>query len=189
MSTTAPLVQDLSYLAQTPAHKDGIAQTVAVGSPSHPSLIEVIRRPGAFTSGAFSLVSLPPGALFARITTATPAPAKAYTSVQISPTEHVELNSDLVYCNHSCEPTVVFDMSQMAVRVVPDRPLKIGDPLTFFYPSTEWNMAQPFTCTCGTVACKGWIQGAERMPQEVLDAYWLNPHIEALLAAREKSNR
>ena len=152
--------------------------------PTHPGLIEVVKRPGAFQSAAFSLVSLPAGAVVTEVTTATPAPVKAYTSVQVSRDAHVELNSDLVFCNHSCEPSVVFDMERMQVRVVDDRPLAAGQALTFFYPSTEWSMAQPFDCTCGADACKGRIHGAGMMPETELRGYWLNKHIIDMLAER-----
>lgn len=154
--------------------------------PSHPGLIKVIRSSKPFGSGAVSLVDLPPGALFAKITTATPG-TKAYTTVQTGPDTHVELNSDLVFCNHSCRPSLNFDMSRMEVRVVDDRPLRVGDALTFFYPSTEWDMAQPFNCNCGAGegVCKGWISGAKNMSRDELKGYWLNPHIEEMLNRRD----
>ena len=47
----------------------------------------------------------------------------------------IELHSDLVFCNHSCRPTLVFDMAKLEVRVADDRPLSVGDDLTFFYPT------------------------------------------------------
>ena len=53
--------------------------------------------------------------------------------------------------------------------------------LTYFYPSTEWSMAQPFTCFCGTPACKGLIDGAGKMPREKLEGVWLNGWIRDLL--------
>lgn len=109
--------------------------------PSHPDRLYVNRSAKAFGSGAYSRIDLPAGALFAKINTATPG-RKAYTTVQTGPDSHIELNSDLVYCNHSCAPSLVFDMARMEVRVVGDRPLKNGDALTFFYPSTEWDMDQ-----------------------------------------------
>lgn len=142
--------------------------------------LHVNRSSEAFSSYASSLVSLPAGSVFSRITIATPA-KKAYTSVQTSENTHIELNSDLVYCNHSCEPTLVFDMHKMEVRVVDDRDLKEGDALTFFYPSSEWDMDQPFDCNCNTPKCCGRIAGAKDMDENVLRRYWLNPHIEALL--------
>ncbi|KKK25502.1 hypothetical protein ARAM_002060 [Aspergillus rambellii] len=152
---------------------------------THPGLIRVIRSPKAFASGAVSEVALPAGAVLAKITTATPG-TKAYTSVQTGRDTHIELNSDLVFCNHSCAPSLNFDMHRMEVRVVDDRPLAIGDALTFFYPSSEWDMDQAFQCTCGAgEKCRGWIQGAKSLSREQLAGYWLNPHIEEMLQERE----
>jgi hypothetical protein len=155
--------------------------------PTHPECLRVNRSTKAFASGAYSLVDLPAGAVFAKITTATPG-KKAYTSVQTGRDTHIELNSDLVYCNHSCTPSLVFDMARMEVRVVDDRPLKTGDALTFFYPSTEWDMDQAFQCTCGAGegVCRGYISGAKNMSSDQLKGYWLNDHISELL--NEKTN-
>ena len=74
-------------------------------------------------------------------------------------------------------------MKAFEVRVARDRPLTAGDELTFFYPSTEWDMAQPFTCSCGAPdgRCKGWIAGASRLGKEKLQGYWLNEHIVSRL--------
>lgn len=151
------------------------------------SLLRVVQgdKNTSYSSKAVSLVSLPPGALLTKITTATPASHRAYTSVQVSADADIELNSDLVYCNHSCNPSVVFDMAKFEVRVVDDRPLKAGDDLTFFYPSSEWRMQQPFGCGCGAgEKCLGTVKGAEFLGEDVLRKYWLNPHIEELLSKR-----
>lgn len=160
--------------------------TTTTPPPTHPNLIQVVRSTKAFASGAYSLVDLPAGALLAKINEATPG-KKAWTSVQTGRDTHIELNSDLVFCNHSCAPSLNFDMHRMEVRVVDGRPLKRGDALTFFYPSTEWEMDQPFTCTCGAGegVCNGVISGAKNMEKERLERYWLNPHIEQLLRERQ----
>lgn len=55
--------------------------------------------------------------------------------------------------NHSCSPTAYVDLSsklpeQWCVRTTPAG-LKAGEAITFFYPSTEWDMAQGFDCACG----------------------------------------
>ena len=73
-------------------------------------------------------------------------------------------------------------MAASEVRVADDRALQPGDPLTFFYPSTEWEMAQPFRCACGAEegVCKQWIAGAKQMRREELEGYWLNVHIKEL---------
>lgn len=148
--------------------------------PSHPESIQVVKGDQPYTSSARSLVALPAGALFSKITTAIPAPRKTYTSVQTGPGVNIELCSDLVYCNHSCSPSIEFDMSTLEVRVARDRPLRVGDELTFFYPSTEWDMTQPFNCTCGSQNCLGFIAGSKDMDMAVLSGYWLNAHVKQL---------
>jgi len=145
------------------------------------SILEVRYSPLAFASGAYSLINANAGSQFTRITGTSPA-TKTYTSVQIGPRDHIELNSDLVYCNHSCAPSLEFDMKKFEIRVVKGKDLKIGDPLTFFYPSTEWDMAQPFDCNCGAKECHHWIDGAKNMDRDILGKYWLNEHIASLLA-------
>ena len=82
---------------------------------------------------------------------------------------------------------MVFDMQAWEVRVNPDLEggLKEGDELTFFYPSTEWSMAQPFECLCKTSECKRTIKGAKDMRLSDLDDYWLSEHIKELLHERD----
>lgn len=152
--------------------------------PSHPTTIQVVKG-APYQSSARSLVSLPAGALFSKITTAIPVAHKTYTSVQSGIGLNIELCSDLVYCNHSCSPSLEFDMSKFEVRVSRDRPLSVGDELTFFYPSTEWNMVQPFRCNCRSEKCLGVISGSESLAG-VRKQYWLNEHIVEL-AAKEIS--
>ncbi|PLB47655.1 hypothetical protein P170DRAFT_437437 [Aspergillus steynii IBT 23096] len=152
--------------------------------PTHPGKLHVHRSSKPFASGATSQTSLPAGSVFTPIT-GTTSSHKAYTSVQTGRDSHIELNSDLVYCNHSCAPTLDFDMHAMQVRVVAGRDLKVGDPLTFFYPSSEWEMDQAFECMCGAESCKGFIKGAKEMSRDQLKGYWLNPHITELLDERD----
>lgn len=81
-------------------------------------------------------------------------------------------------------------MHKFEIRVARDHPnggIKAGDELTFFYPSSEWSMSQPFECKCGAGEgiCKGTISGAKEMGRERLKGYWLNPHIEELLDEME----
>lgn len=79
-------------------------------------------------------------------------------------------------------------MTKYEVRVVSERPLKRGDDITFFYPSTEWNMQQPFECNCGGDACLGLVRGAEYLDDKSLKKYWLNSHIERLLEKRKNGD-
>ncbi|KAJ9499839.1 hypothetical protein H2202_004829 [Exophiala xenobiotica] len=164
------------------------AHTDVHAAPAHPSVIRVVRESGFHASYAVSEVSLPAGALFARL--ASPplsfAEAKRWSTVQVSETQHIELNCDFLYVNHSCEPSLEFHVVPdseepvIEVRVAARKGVKAGDELTFFYPSTEWEMEQPFQCGCGTASCKGLISGAKDMTPEQLRGYFLNAHIEDL---------
>ncbi|MCJ1269492.1 hypothetical protein MMC22_009384 [Lobaria immixta] len=155
--------------------------------PSHPGLIEVVGSDKPFGSYAISLVSLPAGAHFANITNHSFVDDRTYASVQVSSDRNIDLNSDLLYINHSCDPALEMDMSRFEVRVSRSRALTKGDLLTFFYPSTEYQMAQAFDCHCNTPRCKGRIVGAELMAlNNDLQGYWLNEHIEHLLKENEK---
>jgi hypothetical protein len=145
--------------------------------------LQVISSTKAFSSFATSLIALPRGALFAPMLGSTPSP-KAYSSVQSGPNTHFELNSNLLYCNHSCVPSLEFDVARMEVRVSRERDLKVGDHLTFWYPSSEWEMAQPFECGCRDSGCKGQIWGAGEMNEGFVREYWLNEHILRMLDER-----
>ena len=77
-------------------------------------------------------------------------------------------------------------MIKFEVRVADDRPLEIGDELTFFYPSTEWEMSEPFVCECQSKngkRCEERIAGAKYAKKTSLESNWLNPHIRDMLAA------
>lgn len=50
------------------------------------------------------------------------------------------------------------------------------DSLTV-YPSTEWNMAQPFDCSCKTPRCLKLINGAAHIAPSTLSTYFVNAHI------------
>jgi hypothetical protein len=60
------------------------------------------------------------------------------------------------------------------------RDLSSGDELTFYYPSTEWEMDRPFDCWCGSEACSKKISGAKDMPIQELQKFRLSPHIKKL---------
>ncbi|KIE02585.1 Post-SET domain protein, partial [Metarhizium majus ARSEF 297] len=156
--------------------------------PSHPAVQEVVINEQEFTTKSYSKVTLPPFAVFAKLAfpPCTVADEPTYATVQMGRHSHFNLNSDLLYINHSCEPSLIFDTGNMNVLVGP-KGLKPGDELTFFYPSTEWHMNQPFTCLCGHPTCRGTISGAKDMTPQQLHGVWLNGHIRDLLDDRNCS--
>lgn len=77
--------------------------------PSHPEIQDVVINPGEFASKSLSKVALPPFAVYAKLSfpPCTVVPEATYATVQMSKDQHVMLNSDLLYINHSCEPSLV----------------------------------------------------------------------------------
>ncbi|GAP90085.1 putative galactose-proton symport [Rosellinia necatrix] len=159
-------------------------------NPDLDRLMVVKKTAGDFRSWSESLVDLPAGAVFARITGVTVSRSASWSSVQAGRSLHIELNSDLVFTNHSCAPTLEWDMERMEVRVHRNRDLKKGDILSFFYPSTEWEMSQPFDCWCGAGKgiCFGRIEGAVRLDPERLKGYWINGYIKEMLEETSTNN-
>ncbi|CAO3684302.1 unnamed protein product [Umbelopsis ramanniana] len=152
--------------------------------PTHPEqfLVKWIGDPENYNSKLLTARSYKKGDVIASLEGLTAGP-KAYSSVQISEDEHVELNSDLLYMNHSCSPTVVIDLKRRVVLANVD--LAIGDEITFFYPSTEWDMAQPFDCWCGSSSCIKTVQGASKIDTATLKNFQLSEHIQRLLEKRD----
>ena len=81
--------------------------------------------------------------------------------------------------NHSCDPTTIMDTTRMLVFA--RRDLAPGDELTFFYPSTEWEMSSPFICLCGAPNCIHVVAGARFLPLSTLEDHFLNHHIRELM--------
>ncbi|KAI1314751.1 hypothetical protein EDD11_001766 [Mortierella claussenii] len=149
--------------------------------PTHPGLFEVVYAEGDYNSKLVACKPYAKGEIITKVEGVTSGP-KRYTSVQVGKDDHIELNSDLVFMNHSCNPTVSLDTDTMTVVAVVD--LKEGDSLTFFYPSSEWEMDQPFPCWCGAEKCVKSIQGAKFLSKETMSRYFVTKHIQELLNER-----
>lgn len=106
-----------------------------------------------------------------------------YLTLQKDDGLHITLSpSFLQYVNHSCSPNAFFDTTAMLFVALSD--VKEGEELTFFYPSTEWEMAQAFLCRCGGTECLHSIQGAAFLPDEILRRYRLTDFILRKLTQR-----
>lgn len=81
--------------------------------PSHPDIQEVIINEAEFTSKSLSKISLPPFGFYAKMSfpPCTLADVPTYATVQFGRDKHLNLNSDLLYINHSCEPSLVSFLS------------------------------------------------------------------------------
>jgi len=104
-----------------------------------------------------------------------------YLTVQVSEHKHIYLFPEyLQYVNHCCEPNVIFNTTTMQLECISD--IETGEELRFFYPATEWKIAQQFICNCGKPSCVGLIQGAADTPTEVLNKYKLTDFIKSMAA-------
>lgn len=81
--------------------------------PSHPEIQEVLINEAEFTTKSISKIALPPFGLFAKLDfpPCTVAAEPTYATVQMGRDKHLDLNSDLLYINHSCEPSLVSNSS------------------------------------------------------------------------------
>lgn len=103
-----------------------------------------------------------------------------YLSVQVADDRHIHLAPEfLQYINHSCAPNVFFDTTKG--EVVALRDIAANEEITFFYPSTEWTMTQPFACFCSAANCLGQIQGAAHLQRQALRQYRFAEHIQQKL--------
>ena len=99
--------------------------------PSHPDIQDVIINTHEFTSKSLSKISLPPFGLFAKMDfpPCTHASEPTYATVQYGRDKHLNLNSDLLYINHSCEPSLIFDTATQNIVAGPNG-LRVGEELT-----------------------------------------------------------
>lgn len=88
----------------------------------------------------------------------------------------------------SAPPPQILDIASLSFLAGP-KGLVPGDELTFFYPSSEWAMAQPFDCFCGAPTCRGRIDGAGNMTAKQLEGVWLNGYIREMLAEKEANGQ
>ncbi|KAG9128151.1 hypothetical protein FRC07_004263 [Ceratobasidium sp. 392] len=156
----------------------------------YPGLFKINFQPGDFNSGLICLQSFKAGKIITRLTGTTQT-KKSWSSVQYGtdPDANIELNSVLVYVNHSCSPNAAFDLNssnktEWNFRALRD--IHPGQELSFFYPSTEWNMDQGFQCKCGSENCLGYINGAKYLTRAQLEERdFVSSYISELVDQRD----
>ena len=118
----------------------------------------------------FSVVDFQPGDIICEFGAAAILPAPSFLTVQVGINEHIYLQPGVLqYINHSCSPNVFFDLTNF--KAICLRAIRKGDELFYFYPSTEWEMAEPFQCLCGSPNCLGRIAGAAHLSKDVIQNY------------------
>jgi len=130
-----------------------------------------------------ALQSFQPGEVIAGFSAGTIGAEPTYLTVQVDVGKHITLQPEfLQYINHSCSPNVFFDTTTM--QLVALKEIQQEDEMTFFYPSTEWEMIQPFNCYCGSPNCIGEIKGAAFLTKNIWKQYRLTDFIQQQLARR-----
>jgi hypothetical protein len=127
----------------------------------------------AYGSALFANRSFAAGETIASFRQA-PQAEKSYLTVQVGPGKHVQLDV-LSHLNHSCAPNTLIDCEARTVTALRD--IEPGEMLSFFYPSTEWEMDRPFICQCGAPDCVKIVAGARYLSPEVLSRGFVNLHI------------
>jgi hypothetical protein len=108
-------------------------------------------------SGLFAARSYRKGEVVARFPQVFVAEPAAHT-VQVDDRVHLDTSGDPTrLLNHACEPSCVVD--PVSYEVVALVELSAGDEFTFDYLTTEWELAAPFPCRCGSEACVGEVRG------------------------------
>ena len=142
------------------------------------SVVRVVRHPATGQSALAALKPFRAGDTISPFSAASSQITPTYLTVQLGEHLHIELFPDILqYMNHSCEPNAFFDTTGMEVLALRD--ISVGEELGFFYPSTEWHMAQPFECLCGAASCLKRISGADNLAAAVLVRYRLTEFIAA----------
>jgi hypothetical protein len=144
---------------------------------SQHTFADVVQNASSGQKSLHATVSFSPGDVICPFGAGITQDYATYLTVQTGTSTHITLMPEfLQYINHSCAPNVFFDTT--AMQLVCLRPLQPGDEMTFFYPSTEWEMAQPFVCNCGTKECLQLINGASHLSPETLRQYRLTDFIK-----------
>ena len=115
------------------------------------------------------------GEVLADLRAAHPASAPTRFTVQVGEHAHIDGLWQFTFLNHSCAPNVHVDAIAMSIWALRD--ISEGEELGYFYPSTEWQMAEPFDCHCGAEGCIGRVTGAAKLAAETLARFTVNAHI------------
>ncbi|HMO33886.1 MAG TPA: SET domain-containing protein-lysine N-methyltransferase [Lacibacter sp.] len=157
------------------------SDSTSVATPAEPPAGTVIQDPLTHHHSFIAARAFETGACISPFRAAAQTREANRFTVQVGPGQHIVLEPGyLQYINHSCDPNAFFNTT--TGELVALRTIREGDEITFFYPSTEWDMSEPFACRCGSANCLQQISGASALPRNLLQQYRLSDHIRQLLA-------
>jgi SET domain len=162
--------------------------TPAYTTISNHVIAEVRRNTSNDQNALIALRSFQAGDVISAFHPGTISAEPTYLTVQVGDSKHITLQPEfLQYINHSCDPNVFFDTTFM--QLVALKPLAEGEEMTFFYPSTEWQMTQSFDCYCGSPKCLGRIEGASTLTKQVQEQYRFTDYIQQKLAKKSAGKK
>ena len=131
-----------------------------------------------------TLITIKSGEIISKFKAGITQSNATYLTVQIGIDTHITLQPEhLQYINHSCNPNVFFKTTTMELIALKD--IQSNEELTFFYPSTEWEMVQPFVCNCGSNNCLKIINGAANLSQADIGKYGFTNFIQSQFQLKE----
>ena len=141
-------------------------------------LFSVLVLPGdkygkIFGKTIISNTSIPSGTLIYEIKDYEIKDTPNYQTIQIGKNLHLQDSGAISFMNHSCNPNCIIDTKLLGVYAIKN--IIKGDELTFFYPSTEWILSQPFKCNCNYDNCIGYVDGLHSLDiSEISKRYYIN---------------
>jgi hypothetical protein len=142
-------------------------------------MLTIVQGGSAYGARLITTVPLARGELLHHIRHYQVVDRPTYQTIQVARDAHIEELGVLAYLNHSCRPNTHVDTTAFTVTALRD--IAAGEELTFFYPSTEWEMDRPFVCLCGAPQCVRLVAGAKYLSVDTLSRYSINRHIRALI--------
>lgn len=142
-------------------------------------MLQVVQGGSAYGARLITTEPLAKGDLIHLISQYRLVARPTYQTIQVARDAHIEELGVLAYLNHSCRPNTHVDTTAFTVTALRD--IAADEELSFFYPSTEWELDRPFVCLCGAPQCVRLVAGAKYLAVDTLGRYSINRHIRALI--------
>lgn len=107
-------------------------------------------------------------------------------TIQTDWNRHVTMDWPAILVNHSCQANLGIQSNDhgaydfVALEDIPE-----GDEVTWDYETSEYEMAEAFSCSCGSPMCRGILQGFRGNGPVVIAAYG-REHVAPYLLDRRR---
>jgi hypothetical protein len=154
-------------------------------SLKHKSMIAagtaVAEERGAGMMGVWAVQAIPAGAYIYSFNGPLVTKPTTYT-IQVEENAHVDCADESRFTNHSCDANAMLRYQDGVAQLIAVRDIARDEQVTFNYNTTEWKMASPFSCRCGTSNCAGLVAGMKHLDRAV--QLELLPSVPAWMRAR-----